>query len=247
MARTLVTSLLLVMWSMGLSASADEWSIDFENGIASNGFNRFRVPGTTGTDVTLTETLRVSPTYFARTRLSYHPNDRETWSLLYAPLTFRATGTSPTAIAFCGVNFPANTALNATYQFNSYRLTYRRDFHSERRLHFGLGLTAKIRDALIKLSSGNQTAAKTDIGFVPLLNFSAKWRLGKKWTLTLDGDALAGPVGRAEDIMLAFEYRLGHSTTIRAGYRVVEGGVDIPAVYNFSRIDYGLIGIERRF
>jgi len=247
MARTVTVISLLLLGAAGLSASADEWSIDFENGVASNGFNRFRVPGTTGTDVTLTETFHVSPTYFTRTRLSYHPNGRETWSLLYAPLAFRATGTSPTPIAFYGVNFPANTPLNATYQFNSYRLTYRHDFHPERRFHFGLGLTAKIRDALIKLSDGNQTAAKTDVGFVPLLNFGAKWRLGRKWTLTLDGDALAGPVGRAEDVMLAFEYKLNHSTTIRAGYRVVEGGADIPAVYNFSRIDYGLIGVERRF
>ncbi|MCK7481343.1 MAG: hypothetical protein M0C28_32260 [Candidatus Moduliflexus flocculans] len=39
------------------------------------------------------------------------------------------------------------------------------------RFELGLGLTVKVRDALIRLESAGQSAEKTDLGVVPLVNF----------------------------------------------------------------------------
>ncbi|MEZ5198340.1 MAG: hypothetical protein R2764_18710 [Bacteroidales bacterium] len=46
-------------------------------------------------------------------------------------------------IVFEGVVFPANTELEGTYMFNSYRLTYRYDIVKKLRFEFGLGLPQK--------------------------------------------------------------------------------------------------------
>ncbi len=229
------------------SANADDWSVDYETGYAWSTYNTFRVPNDTGTTVSLNQGFDVSPELITRIRLTYHANDRESWSLLYAPLTFRATGSAATDISFNGLDFPANTPLSATYEFNSYRLTYRRMFHPERRFSWGLGLTAKIRDASIALSDGTRTTESTNLGFVPLVNFRVNWNLGDRWDLLLDGDALVGPQGRAEDVLLALKYRVSDSTHVRLGYRVVEGGADVGQVYSFARVDYATIGLERTF
>ncbi len=238
---------LAAILAIPLSASADDWSIDYETGIASSAYNIFRVPNDGGTTVSLNNGFDVDPTVFTRVRVTYHANDRESWSLLYAPLSLHGEGSSPTDISFNGITFPANTPLTADYQFNSYRLTYRRMFHPERRLSWGLGLTAKIRDASIGLSSATQSTESTDFGFVPLINFRVNWNLGDRWDVLLDGDALVGPQGRAEDVLLALKYRVSDSTNVRLGYRVVEGGADVGQVYNFTRVNYATVGLERTF
>jgi hypothetical protein len=231
----------------GLAASAfADWTLDVETGIARNTYNRFRIPGTTGTDVSLARDFRVSPTGFQRWRLTYARNDHEQWSLLYAPLTFHASGTPSANTDFNGTTFAAGTPVNASYTFNSYRLTYRRTIHPERDFAYGWGLTAKIRDAAIQVSDGTRTTRNSNVGFVPLLNFYGRWKMGDHWSFLVEGDALAAPQGRAEDVLLALDYRISHSLNARLGYRVVEGGADNPRVFNFATIEYLSFGVTGR-
>jgi hypothetical protein len=60
--------------------------------------------------------------------------------------------------------------LDATYTFNSYRLTYRYHLHEGPRSSAWVGFTAKIRDAEIALAQGATASRKDDLGFVPLLH-----------------------------------------------------------------------------
>ena len=58
----------------------------------------------------------------------------------------------------------------------------------------------------IALSSPGLTAEKINIGFVPIINFRLLWNIDNKFGLLLDGDALAAPQGRAEDVLVAATY-----------------------------------------
>jgi len=74
---------------------------------------------------------------------------------------------------------------------------------SEPKFEFGLGFTAKIRDAKIALASAGLESEKTNVGFVPIINFRMLWKPDEKFGILLEGDALAAPQGRAEDVLIA--------------------------------------------
>ncbi len=51
----------------------------------------------------------------------------------------------------------------------------------------GVGFTAKIRDAEIRLTTDNVSDKKDDFGFVPLLNMYAEYTINN-WYLFFEGD-----------------------------------------------------------
>ena len=73
-------------------------------------------------------------------------------------------------------------------------------------------------------------------------------RLGIPHAL-LEGDALAAPggQGRAEDILLALVYDVNDTVSLKAGYRLLEGGADVGEVYTFAWINYFLVGMTVSF
>jgi hypothetical protein len=222
-------------------------SIDLESGAVFTGKNDVRIPGNQGTLFSLKDDLVSKTAFFYRIRLSYTIKSRHTISLLYAPLETKSEGSVSRDILFEGVIFPANAELKGTYKFNSYRLTYRYDFVKKPGFEFGLGLTGKIRDAKIALASSGLASEKTNIGFVPLINFRLLWNIDDNFGLLLDGDALAAPQGRAEDVLVAATYKLSDGFGIRAGYRILEGGADNDEVYNFSLFHYASVGLTYTF
>ncbi|MBD3287547.1 hypothetical protein GF337_01975 [candidate division KSB1 bacterium] len=220
---------------------------DLETGGVFSGYNDVRIPGDTGTKFSLSEELDAEPTLFYRLKLSYYLNEKHSLTLFAAPLTIESSGEINRDIIFEGVTFPANTPLDATYRFNSYRLTYRYDFYKKEKLEFGLGFTAKIRDAEIALESNELSSSKTNVGFVPIINFRLLWNFANKWGLLFEGDALAAPQGRAEDVQLALRYLISDQLALRAGYRILEGGADNEEVYNFALLNYASFGVEFTF
>ena len=206
-----------------------------------------RIPGDEGTEFSLVDDLDTESDGYFRLRATYTLSDRHTFSALYAPLTLKANGSVEDPLTFEGVTFPGGTELDATYTFNSYRLTYRYEFEPRGRLDYGVGFTAKIRDALVRVEGGGQESEKTNVGFVPLVNFRLRWTLTEQLALLLHGDALAAPQGRAEDVLLALTYRPTEKVELRVGYRIVEGGADNDEVYNFTLLNYALVGLTARF
>jgi hypothetical protein len=235
---------LLIFLSMSVHSHT---LLDIETGIVATGYNDVRIPGNQGTLFSLKDDLKTEAKIYYRLRVSYVIKSRHTLSLLYAPLELKSEGTVPYDISFAREIFPANTKLNGTYKFNSYRLTYRYDIVKSPKIDFGLGFTAKIRDARIAISSGGLTAEKTNVGFVPILNFRLIWRYNEKTGFLLDGDALAAPQGRAEDVTIAAAYQISSHLGIRAGYRILEGGADNDKVYSFALFHYASIGFTISF
>ena len=170
---------LLLFLKISVNAQA---IIDIETGAVFNGYNDVRIPGDKGTLFSLNDDLKAKTKIFYRLRASYKIKSRHTISLLYAPLETKSEGSITNDIFFEGVIFPANIPLNGTYKFNSYRLTYRYDIVNKPKIVFGLGFTAKIRDARISLSSLDMAAEKTNVGFVPIINFNLFWKIDENTT-----------------------------------------------------------------
>jgi len=234
---------LLLSITTNLTPLKAQFSIDLETGAVSTGYNDVRIPGDQGTFFSLKDDLISKTEFFYRLRASYTIKSRHTLSLLYAPLETESKGNVPYDIFFEGATFPANTDLTGTYKFNSYRLTYRYEIVLKPKFEFGLGFTAKIRDAKIAMASAGLESVKTNVGFVPIINFRMLWKPYDKFGILLEGDALAAPQGRAEDVLIAATYRLSDRIGIKAGYRLLEGGADNDEVYNFALFNYAAVGL----
>lgn len=221
--------------------------LDIESGAVFSGYNDVQIPRETGTRISLYNQLKTDPSIFFRLRFTHTINNRHNISVLYAPLTLHGWGIVSDSVTFEGFTFPADTQLQSIYTFNSYRLTYRYDLVQNEKIDFGLGFTAKIRDAAITIKSVDTSATKTNIGFVPIINFNFEWKPTNSLSLVLNGDALAAPQGRAEDVMLGLQYSLNPNVDIKAGYRILEGGADVAEVYNFALFNYALLGLIIKF
>jgi len=228
-------------------AAQARWQIDAETGLAVSGYNNVRIPGNTGTKFSLSRDLDIDPTVFWRARFSHMCGDKHSLSLLIAPLTFNAQGRLEKDLKFAGGEFAANMFVKAKYRFDSYRLTYRYDFYRRDRLRLGIGFTGKIRDAAISVEGGGRKAEKTNTGFVPLINFRAQWMISSRLGVLLDGDALAAPQGRAEDVLLALTASTSKNLQFKIGYRLLEGGADNDEVYTFALVNYLVLGATWRF
>jgi len=240
------TSIILLTFFLKTSVCA-QTILDFETGAVFSGYNNVRIPGNLGTYFSFKDDLKAKTQLFYRLRASYVIKTRHTLSLLYAPLETKSQGSVANDILFEGILFNANTQLVGTYKFNSYRLTYRYDIVNKSNIVFGVGLTAKIRDAKIALSSPGLTSEKTNVGFIPIINFRLLLKVDDKFGLLLDGDALAAPQGRAEDVLIAATYKCSDNFGIRAGYRILEGGADNDNVYNFALFNYASVGLTYTF
>lgn len=239
----LFLSILLLLPAPGYAQT--RWWLDLEGGLVTGTpYNDVRIPGSGGTKFSLPDELNLQGQGFYRLRAGVTLNDRHVITALYAPLTATYTGAFDREILYNGARFAPDETVEARYRFNSYRLTYRYEFIRSSRLRLGVGLTAKIRDAAIRLQSAGQSSEYPNVGFVPLVNFYLGWQpTGGRLMLLLEGDALASKQGRAEDIFAGLAYRLTPKIGLKAGYRVVEGGADNDKVYNFTWINYASAGI----
>lgn len=232
-----------VMLLVNVTVAHSEVIFDLEGGMVFTGYNDVRIPGTTGTLFSLAEELEADADLFARGRVSYPLGERSTIELLFAPLSIESSGQGDEEIRFEGIAFPANMPLEVTYRFDSYRLTYRYELHRDERLRIGLGGTVKIRDAEIHVRGEGLESKKTNTGFVPLINFRLQWDLRDRIGLLLEGDALAAPQGRAEDVLAAITYRARDGLRLKLGYRILEGGADNDEVYSFALFHYVALGV----
>jgi hypothetical protein len=223
--------------------------VEFENGYVLGGYNDVQIPKSTGTLFSLKDDFDLKGAYYFRLRVDFKLHPRHTLSALFAPLSVKASGVTPTAILFNGTAFPAGVQANGTYRFNSYRLTYRYELVQNDKWQVGIGFTAKIRDAGITLETDSIFSEKVNVGFVPLFHFRVQWTASPKLAIHLEGDALAAPggQGRAEDIALTLQYRLSPAMILKAGYRFVEGGADVEEVYNFAFISFFGAGLIIEF
>jgi hypothetical protein len=161
---------------LGLFVQAySQFSLDVSGGLVAQSYNEVKIPNNEGTAFDLYKDFQIQgPVLYYSLKLGYSFREKNHLFLLYAPLGVNYEGAAPFDIRFQNTNFLKGQNVNAYYKFNSYRVTYRRDIlHSERWI-VGVGFTAKIRDAEIRLTESTRSDKKVDLGFVPLLNVYAE-------------------------------------------------------------------------
>jgi hypothetical protein len=234
---------LLFLFILNSELAKAQLNLDLESGVVAVGYNNVSIPGDIGDRISLNEDLKCNSKIYYRIKVNYSINQHHKISLLYAPLKIESTGRIPKSIYFSNQLFQANTDLDATYKFNSYRVSYSYNFMPKPNLDIGIGMTAKIRDAKISIQSASTYGELTDLGFVPLINFKIGWRYYNKLGILLEGDALAAKYGRAEDVIICATYKYSDHIEFKAGYRILEGGSDSKKVYTFALFNYAALGI----
>ncbi|MBN2030483.1 hypothetical protein JW824_09580 [bacterium] len=234
--------LIFVMVIPAISIAEDGESrlgVEVELGPVWQSRNDVRIPNNeSSTRFSLVDLIDRGPYPAGRIYFSWQIKPKHGLRILLAPLSVMQQGILVSPVSFAGEDFDPSIQTEATYKFNSFRLTYRYRFLDRPRWIGWIGFTAKIRDAKIQLEQEGKSSQKTDLGFVPLLHLSMDYRLAERWRLLFDLDALAGGPGRAEDFSLKIGYQLNRHLRITGGYRTVEGGADVDAVYTFAWLHY---------
>jgi len=232
----------------GIEAQAvPTFEIEVEGGVVGQSRNDVQIPNdASGTRFSLADLAGKGPWPAARLYLTWNLNARHGVRALLAPLSIEEMGTLDGPVGFAGEMFQVGTPVEATYQFNSWRLSYRYRFLERQDLDLWVGFTGKLRDAKVALRQENTYSEDTDLGFVPLLHLAADWRVSEDGRLLFDFDGLAGGPGRAFDSSVKFGYDLGDRWRFTVGYRTLEGGADVDSVYNFAWLHYGVASLVLR-
>lgn len=211
--------------------------VNVESGALFTNINDIR-NGINGTLFSLKNDFQTPISPYFRLRAGFLSDEKNHFSFLYAPLKILETGTIERDILFDGKNFKANTPIEVVYMFNSYRFTYNRRIISKNNFKFGLGLSAKIRDAGFSLKNREFSSGNFGIGFVPLINLLVNWDISQKMGLDFMGEGLAASKGRAIDLSLSGRYSLTKSLNGNIGYRLLEGGANGKVRYNFIQLHF---------
>jgi hypothetical protein len=247
--RCLLWFSIVFILSISAANGADQkkFGIEIEAGPLWQSRNDVRVPNDTGTKFSLREIQGRGPFAAARVHFDYAFRPKHEFRVLVAPLSVTATGSLSASTSFAGKTFGLGQPVEGTYQFNSYRLTYRYRIYEGDRWTWKIGATGKIRDAKIELRQGSVSAIDDNTGFVPLLHLDGEYRWNNKWRFNLNLDGLAAKQGRAFDLALKLKYDIAKNCSIAAGYRVLEGGADVKDVYAFAWLHYAVASLAFRF
>lgn len=245
--RILPVLLAAFVASAGAAVAGPLW-LEVESGPVWQSLNDVQVPNdVSGTRVSLVDVVGKGPATGLRVYLGWRLGERDELRVLYAPLRFEESGVTGGAVDFAGESFAAGAPTDAVYKFNSYRLTYSRLWRDGETWDWRIGLTAKIRDARVRLTQDGVQGTKDDVGFVPLLHLRGRAELSERWELLLDLDALAGGPGRAEDLAVKLGWEAAPGWKIRVGYRTVEGGADVDSVYAFAWLHAATVSVAAAF
>lgn len=234
--------LLLVFGLASTVNAANRVDIKLSIGASAQQSNDVQIPNdSNGTRFSLNDIAGSGPWPAARLEGIWNFAERHAMRLLLAPLSYSETGTVDQSIRFAGETFDANQPVQAEYRFNSWRIGYRYHLRADDKLNLWVGGTLKVRDAEIKLTQGAVSSLDDDVGFVPLLYLAAEYRLGERWSLEADIDALGGGPGRAIDLGVGLNYSLNNAFHVGLEYRALEGGADIDELYNFAWFNSALL------
>ena len=228
-----------------LSTNAQTF-INLESGALFTNINDIR-NGNNGALISLKNDFQTPVSPFLRLRAGYLLNGKNHFSLLYAPLKIVETGTLEKDILVDEKNFKANIPIEVVYKFNSYRFTYNRTIICKDNFKFGLGLSAKIRDAGVSFKNRELLSENFSIGFAPLINVLANWNISQKMSIDFFGEGLAASKGRAIDFSLSGRYIFTKNLHGNLGYRLLEGGANGTIRYNFIQLHFIFASLNYSF
>ncbi|MCF8428485.1 MAG: hypothetical protein K9G64_00005, partial [Bacteroidia bacterium] len=112
---------------------------------------------------------------------------------------------------------------------------------------FGLGLSAKIRDAGVSLKNRDLLSEDFTVGFAPLINLLVNWDISQKMGVDFFGEGIAASKGRAIDFSLSGRCSFTKNLQGNIGYRLLEGGADGTNRYNFIRLHFIFVSLNYSF
>ncbi|MBY0315184.1 MAG: hypothetical protein K2Q26_06680 [Bdellovibrionales bacterium] len=225
------------------TAVASESQVRLEVGAAHSLRNYFQIPTSTGARIDVPEETELSYRLEGLWRLW------ESGSLRFvvAPFSLRSKVTPALASPFDQQTFAAGSPIDVYYKFNSFRWGYVHHFVSSENLRWDLGVTAKVRDAEIRLTQGVIQEGYTDFGFVPLIYFGLQWRLMESWYFRAQMDAAGSSQGRAIDAMVQISQLFSEDWEAGFVFRFLDGGAKNDKVNNFATNIYGLFSLSYNF
>ena len=231
---------------LNTSLSFAQSFVNLESGAFYTAVNDIR-NGISGTTFSLKNDFKTPISPYLRLRVGYISNEKNHFSFLYGPLKIVETATLENDILFDEKNFKANTPIEVVYKFNSYRFTYNRRIINNDHFKFGLGISAKIRDAGFSLKNSEISSENFSVGFVPLINLITSWEISQKMGVDLFGEGLTASKGRAIDLSLSGRYNFNKNLQGIIGYRLLEGGSNGTIRYNFIQLHFIFISLNYSF
>ncbi len=245
---TLTTGVALLLATAQVNATDHTVNLRISGGNSFQSKNDVQTPNTdAGTRFSLYDAAGEGPAIATRFEMNWNFKTRHNMRVMLAPLTLTESVTFDQPIRFAGESFSANQQLNASYQFNSWRVGYHYTAIQNDRANLQIGATLKLRDAEIRLEQGSTIGVDDDLGLVPLLYIAGKYHLNDKWAVGADLDGLAGGPGRAIDLGLTIDYSITERWRVGTDFRVLEGGADVEQVYNFAQFNSAAISVSTSF
>src|SRR5690606_8451324 len=139
--RRALWAALAVLAACSTPPPVQPFAVELEAGAASFARHDVAVPGDTGTRFALDDLTGAGPFPVGSLYVQWRASERHEWRGLYAPLSVSGTDTLAQPVSFAGTNFSAGLPTEASYRFDSYRLTYRYLLHDGDVWDWRIGLT----------------------------------------------------------------------------------------------------------
>jgi hypothetical protein len=237
--------LLLLLLFLSLNVYAEEFRL--ESSVMNFSRNEIAIPGDSGGLFnTAKGDWKQHNGFNYRMYYTHQLDKKNKLRFLYAPLQTSFSGSFDGVTNFNGETFAPGSA-KVDYTFNSYRVAYHKEFYNNNNLVMNYGVVGKVRDAEIKVTQGNKTKSRKDLGFVPLLHFDSRYIFNEINSILLDIDGLVAPQGRAIDLGLFLERKILNRSKVFIGYRFLEGGADNDKVKTFSFVNFYSVGFLTEF
>ncbi len=249
-----LTTALLALASIAIAAlpataETSRFSLELEAGPVWQSSNDVQIPNDEfGTRFSLEELVGKGPWPAGRLYFTWNINQKHGLRLLLAPLSYTETGIFDDAVLFAGEAYEAGIPTEATYQFNSWRLSYRYKFKNGERWQLVDRRHRQDPRRQDRAPPGrhHEPGHRPRFRAAPVLRRRLALRR-EAGTSSLDLDGLAGGPGRAVDLALKIGYDINERWSVTAGYRTVEGGADVDEVYNFAWFNSAVVSGVVRF
>lgn len=117
----------------------------------------------------------------------------------------------------------AAPASAAGWRLDAPRVTWRRAWIDSPELKLRLGVTARLRDSGAGAGQGPLLSSRSDGGFVPLLHASFEQRLGDRFSLLADVDAMVPGGATMLDAGVRLRYDFNQAWAGTMAYRLLDG------------------------
>jgi hypothetical protein len=177
----------------------------------------------------------------SRLSLELDIKERNTFILLYQPLTIQTQVLLNEDLVVDNLTFPANSSVDLLYNFPFFRISYLRELlPNNPKFDLAVGGSVQLRNATITFESTDGTRFRTnrDVGVVPALKVRARSILSERVYLELEADGIYAPIsylnGSDNEVTGAIL-----DASLRAGLKIT---TNVNTFFNLRYLGGGAVG-----